>query len=110
VPLVLIGCRASGFGFVICEPCRCIQPSRAIPSSRAISSSSVTPGFATHLQPSEGEQVVFLNRLDVYHKFTDSGELQYKSRRKKKAIWWLVAPPAREGSYLRLIDGCITQL
>ena len=31
-------------------------------------------------QPSEWKQVVFFNRVDLYHKSPDSGERQYKSR------------------------------
>ena len=43
------------------------------------------PGFGA-TSPQEGEQIVFLTCLDVYHKSPDSGECQYKSRTKKNAI------------------------
>jgi len=35
-------------------------------------------------QPSEGEQIVLFNCLDLYHKSPDSGELQYKSTSYKR--------------------------
>ena len=41
------------------------------------------PAVGTQLplhQPSEWDQIVFFNCLDVYHKSPDSGERQYKSR------------------------------
>jgi len=38
-------------------------------------------------QPSQGEQIVSVETPDFCHRSPDSGDLQYKGRGFKKAVW-----------------------
>jgi len=51
-------------------------------------------------QPSEGGQIVFLNRRDVNHKSPDSGERQYDHGPEKKRI----VPALRAGGRTSNLD------
>jgi len=56
-----------------CERLGCFN--HLTPAKRGVALSAVPSSN----QPSEGEQIVLFNFLDLYHKSPDAGELQYKS-------------------------------
>ena len=55
--------------------------------------SCMEQGVATHHQPSESNQIVFLNSPHPYHRSPNSGECQYRSRSWKRRV----GPSARAG-------------
>ena len=52
--------------------------------ARNLSLQNPRPCGPSHHEPSEGQQIFLSNRLDLYHKSLDSGELQYNSRTLKR--------------------------
>ena len=59
---------------------------RVHPSVNPQPSLSPLTSLPPHYQPSKWGQIVFFNRIDLYHSLPDFGERQYISKIFKKAI------------------------